>query len=85
MKKYLVLISFIILGFNLVTYLLFFNGIDVVPDETFFPVMIGGSMIGIFLSLCGERGITRKITMFGNTLILLFTVIGPLVVYFLLG
>lgn len=83
MKKYLNITSLFIFFVNLIVYLLFFNGIDIVPDSTFFPVIIGGSIIGILLSLFGMKGVSRNFSIFGNSLIHLFTVIGPLIVGFL--
>ncbi len=61
-------------------YTLFFNGINLVLDEVFFPLMIGGSFIGFILSWFGNKGVTRNMGIFGNTFVLLFTVIGPLMV-----
>jgi hypothetical protein len=80
MKKYLNIISVIIFGFDLMVYILFFNGIDLVPDEAVFPVMISGSVIGVVLSWFGNKGVSRNIGMFGNAFILVLTVIVPLIV-----
>ncbi|NQD68739.1 hypothetical protein HP456_22795 [Bacillus haikouensis] len=80
MNKYYNFISIIICGFDLVVYILFFNGIDLVSDEVVFPLMIGGSIMGIVFSGLGSKGITRNIGIFGNAFVLLFTVIVPLIV-----
>ncbi|MFJ7953079.1 hypothetical protein ACIQZG_16290 [Lysinibacillus sp. NPDC096418] len=80
MKNYFNVISVIICGFDLVVYILFLNGIDLVTDEVIFPLMIGGSIIGFILSWFGNKGVTRNMGIFGNAFVLLFTVIGPLIV-----
>jgi hypothetical protein len=72
--------SVIIFGFDLVVYILFFNGIDLIPDAAVFLLMVVGSIIGLILSWFGIKGVTRNIGIFGNTIVLLFTVIGPLIV-----
>jgi hypothetical protein len=80
LNKYYNFISIIICGFDLVVYILFFNGIDLVSDEVVFPLMIVGSIMGIVFSWLGSKGITRNIGIFGNAFVLLFTVIVPLIV-----
>jgi hypothetical protein len=80
LKNYFNVISVIICGFDIVAYILFLNGIDIVPDEAVFPLMIVGSIIGIILSWFGSKGVMRNIGIFGNAFVLLFTVIGPLIV-----
>ncbi|WP_188453391.1 hypothetical protein [Virgibacillus oceani] len=80
MKKYFNVISVIICGLDIVVYILFFSGIDFVPDEAVFPLMTVGSIIGVILSWFGSTGVIRNIGIFGNAFILLFTVIGPLLV-----
>jgi hypothetical protein len=80
MKKYLNIISVIIFGFDLMVYILFFNGIDLVPDEAVFSVMISGSVIGVVLSWFGNKGVTRNIGIYGNAVLLVITVIVPLIV-----
>jgi Na+/serine symporter len=72
--------SVIIFGFDLVVYILFFNGIDLIPDEVVFLLMVAGSIIGLILSWLGFKGVTRNVGIFGNIFVLLFTVIGPLIV-----
>jgi hypothetical protein len=79
-KKYLNIISVMIFGFVLMVYILFFNGIDLVPDEAVFPVMISGSVMGVVLSWFGPKGAARNIGLFGNAFLLLFVVIVPLIV-----
>lgn len=80
MKNYFNVISVIIFAFDLVVFILFINGIDLVPDEVFFPLMMGGSTIGLIFSWFGSKGVIRNIGIFGNAFVLLFTVIGPLIV-----
>ena len=80
LKSYFNVISVIICGFDLVCYILFFNGIELVPDELFLATIIDGSIIGFILSWFGNKGVTRNIGVFGNAFVLLFTVIGPLIV-----
>jgi len=80
LKNYFNVISVIICGFDLVVYILFLNGIELVTDEVIFSLMIGGSIIGFILSWFGNKGVTRNIGIFGNAFVLLFTVIGPLIV-----
>jgi hypothetical protein len=63
-----------------VVYILFFNGIDLAPEEVVFPLMIGGSIIGVIFSWFGSKGVTRNIGIFGDTFVLLFLVIVPLIV-----
>ena len=80
MKNYLNMISILICVLNLVVYILFFNGIDLVPDEVIFSLLTVGSIVGLILSWMGHKGVTRNIGLFGNAFILLFTVIGPFIV-----
>jgi hypothetical protein len=80
MKEYFNIISVIIFCLNLVVYILFFNGIDLVPDEAAFPMMLSVSVIGVVLSWSGNKGILRNIGIFGHSFFLLFTVIIPLIV-----
>ena len=80
MKSYFNIISIIICGFNIFVYSLFFFGIDLVPDEVVFPLIIIGSIIGFILSWFGTKGVTRNIVIFGHIIVLLFTIIGPLIV-----
>ena len=80
MKSYLNTISILICVLNLVGYILFFNGIDLVPDGVIFSLLTVGSIVGLTLSWMGRKGVMRNIGLFGNAFILLFTVIGPLIV-----
>jgi len=80
MKSYFNIISITICGFNLFVYSLFFFGIDLVPDEVVFPLIITGSIIGFILSGFGTKGVTRNIGIFGHIFVLLFTIVGPLIV-----
>lgn len=82
MKKYLNITSLVIFVVNLIVYILFLNGIDILPDATVFPVIIVGSIIGILLSLFGMKGVSRNFSIFGNSLILLFTVNWELIFHF---
>lgn len=61
-------ISVIICGFDLVVFILFFNGIDLVPDKAIFPLMIGGSILGFILPWFGSKGVTRNVGIWGNFL-----------------
>ncbi|QTN00909.1 hypothetical protein ERJ70_17415 [Sediminibacillus dalangtanensis] len=56
MKKYLNMMAIILLVFNLMVYISFFNGIDIVPDEAVFPLIIGSSVIGVVFSWLGSKG-----------------------------
>lgn len=80
LKKNFNVLSVILFGFNLVVYVLFFNGFDIVPDEALFPLTIGVSIIAVILSWFGRKGFLRNIGIFLNVFILLFTVIGPIIV-----
>ncbi|MFS0824351.1 hypothetical protein [Bacillus sp. 1P02SD] len=82
--RYLNAVSLLLFGLNVSHYFLFFNGIDLVPDKVFFPIVIVFSIIGLALAIFGQKGITRNIGVFGNTIFLLFTVVGPLIVRILL-
>jgi hypothetical protein len=80
LKNYFNVISLLICGLDLVVYILFLNGIDLVPDEVVFSLMIAGSISGVILSWIGSKGVMRNIGIFGNAVVLIFTVIGPLIV-----
>jgi hypothetical protein len=80
LKKYFNVISVMICGFDLLIYILFLNGIDLVPDEVVFSLILVGSIIGVILSWFGSKGVMRNIGVFGNAFVLFFTVIGPLIV-----
>jgi hypothetical protein len=80
LKNYFTVISIIVCGFNLLVYSLFLNGMDLVPDKIVFSLMLVGSIIGVILSWIGSKGVMRNIGIFGNAVVLLFTVIGPLIV-----
>lgn len=80
MKKFLNIMSIIIIGFDLLVFILFLNGIDVVPDEAFFPLIIAGSISGFTLSWFGSKGVLRSMDILGNVFLLLFIVIVPFII-----
>lgn len=80
MEKYLSPLSVFIFIFNLLVYILFFSGIDLVPDDAVFPLIICGSIAGAILAWYGRKGIIRYIGISSNITVLFFTVIIPLFV-----
>ena len=80
MKNYFNVTSLFISGFSILVYSLFFFGIDLVPVEVVFPLIIIGSIIGLILSWFGTKGVTRNIGIFAHIFVLLFTIVIPLIV-----
>lgn len=80
MGKYFNIISVILLIINLVVYILFFNGIELISEKATFYILVSGSVIGIILSWFGNKGILRNIGILGNTIGLVLIVIIPLLV-----
>nr|WP_214480631.1 hypothetical protein [Bacillus sp. SM2101] len=66
-------ISFII---GLITFVLMLIGID----DYLYNFGIFVSVIGLFLAMFAEKGLSRKIGLVGNSVIVLFIIIIPLIV-----
>ncbi|TCP21708.1 hypothetical protein EV207_14017 [Scopulibacillus darangshiensis] len=72
--------SVILFCFSLIVCILFLNGIDLFPDEVVIPLIIGGSIIGLILSLFGRKDAFGKIGIVSNSFFLLFIIIVPIIV-----
>ena len=79
MKKVFSMLSVAIFIFNFVLYGFFIQGIYIVPDIAYFPLLFGGSIIGFILARIGnKKGELRNMGTFGNAFILFMAVIVPL-------
>ena len=81
MKKIFSILSVAIFVFNFVVYSFFLRGVDIVPDKAFFPLLIGGSIVGFILARVGnKKGALRNLGTFGNAFVLVIAVILPILV-----
>lgn len=80
MKKTLSRVSAVIFFINLLNYVLFITGIDIIQENIYFPVFFGGSVLGLLFAFTGEKNIYRKIGMWGNLFIVFLIFILPFIV-----
>ncbi|QTL52453.1 hypothetical protein [Priestia aryabhattai] len=79
-KKSFSTVGLILFIINVILILFFINGVDLVPDQVVFPIWIGGSVLGLLLTILGEKGLLRVIGITGNLLFLCLVVIFPIVI-----
>jgi len=80
LKKYFNLILSVLFGLNLIVYISFFNGVNLIPDKAIFPFLIFSTVIGFLLSWCGNKGNLRIVGIVGNSLVLFISAIAPILV-----
>ena len=80
MRQYFNIISLFLFIINVIICVMFFNGMNLVPDEAIFPVTVGGSIIGTILTLFGKKEVLRVIGLIGNSGILILMIIIPFIV-----
>ncbi|MED4116314.1 hypothetical protein [Priestia megaterium] len=79
-KKSLSTIGLILFIINVILILFFINGVDLVPDQVVFPIWIGGSILGLVLTILGKKGLLRVIGITGNLLFLCLVIIFPVII-----
>jgi hypothetical protein len=79
-KKSFSTIGLILFIINVILILFFINGVDLVPDKVVFPIWIGGSILGLVLTILGKKGLLRVIGITGNLLFLCLVVIFSVVI-----
>jgi hypothetical protein len=75
MKKALGILSSILYGISLFSYVLF-----LATGSNVLIIVVGASTGGFILALFSEKGVLKKIGLIGNGLILIISVIIPLIV-----
>lgn len=79
-KKSFSTIGLILFIINVILILFFINGVDLVPDKVAFPIWVGGSILGLVLTILGKKGLLRVIGITGNLLFLCLVVIFPVAI-----